>query len=100
IRILESELAEAREAVPGMTGDARVLGMQSCQESAVSIRIVAACDPAACSDVERAMRKRLLARFEAEAEAGALAGVGMGADAGAGAEGAGAPRPTITVPGK
>jgi small conductance mechanosensitive channel len=80
IGILESELAEAKKAVPGMAGDARVLGIQSCQESEVSIRLVAACDPGACYDVERAMRRRLTERLRAE--------------------GVGAPFPAITVSGK
>jgi small conductance mechanosensitive channel len=80
IGILESELADAKKAVPGMTGDARVLGMLSGQGPAVVIRLVAACDPGACGDVERAMRRRLLARF--------------------GAEGAGEPGTTITVSGR
>jgi small-conductance mechanosensitive channel len=63
---MEEELAESQKSIPGVMGGAKVLGVQSYLDSSVNIRLVAPCEPSACYDIERLLRKRLLDRFKAE----------------------------------
>jgi len=66
IKIIEEELTEAKSEIPGITGNVEVVGIQMLKEFALSIRICALCEPSASWDVERTLRKRLLACFKRE----------------------------------
>ena len=66
IQVLKDEMASAWQEVQGLQAEPDVLGINSLDDSAVTIRIVARCNVKENFGVERELRLRIKKRFDKE----------------------------------
>lgn len=66
LAILGDEMEKSRDAVEGLRDTPQVLGITDMAGDCITVKVAALCEPAQVTDVERALRMRILQRFAKE----------------------------------